>query len=67
METKQLFTRREMASILRVHVETIKQWERKGLLSRCNTIGRPRYDAGELDRLTNKKTIQQHESNQPGQ
>ncbi len=53
--TKETFTRSEAAQILGVKPDTVKKWEKKGLIIPAFHINdRPRYSKEALDKL--KKT-----------
>ena len=52
----EILKRKQVAQIFGVAMNTVRVWERQGLISPCSHInGRPRYTMEEVNRLLNQK------------
>ncbi|MEN6510671.1 MAG: helix-turn-helix domain-containing protein [Chloroherpetonaceae bacterium] len=58
---QQLYTIDEVASLLKVHPNTIRRWERLGLMKFVRIIDKPRITQQEVDRLIGMADIQESE------
>ncbi|HQM01165.1 MAG: helix-turn-helix domain-containing protein [Chloroherpetonaceae bacterium] len=56
---QQLYTIDEVASLLKVHPNTIRRWERLGLMKFVRIIDKPRITQQEVDRLIGMADIQE--------
>lgn len=52
---EKLLTRKEVAEILSVKPDTVKKWQRAGIVTPCCRLnGRPRYDLNEVINAVSK-------------
>ena len=55
MQAQNLINRRQLATKLNKHIDTVRRMEKRGMLKRKNNNGHPKYDWAEVVEALGKK------------